>query len=938
MIGETVSHFRILEKLGGGGMGVVYKAEDIELGRPVAIKFLAQEMARDPEALERFRREARAASALNHPNICTIYEIGEHNGEPFLAMELLEGETLGERIGGRPLDTAKLLDLGAQIADGLDAAHSAGIVHRDIKPANLFITTRGQVKILDFGLAKKVGRRLGSSGGAADPTVAATSAPTEALRTTPGSTMGTVAYMSPEQARGEELDARTDLFSFGAVLQEMATGRQAFTGETAAVVFDAILNRAPAPASQSNPGIPPKLDEIIVKALEKDRDLRYQTAAEMRGDLKRLRRDIDSGKSTARVTAVAASGPATIVSSAGATPTSAGSSVPALASTPAPGGSARRMIWATIGVALVVAVVAAALFLRRSPAKQPAGPNLAAMKISMLTTNGNVQATVISPDGKLAGYCTQNAGDWALWVKQIATGSVAKVLDLREHECRRLTFSPDGNYLFYVTEQPGSSVSNLYQVASLGGTPRQVLTDVDSPITFSPDGKQFAFERDVPAAKESDLDIANVDGSGLRRLASRTLPQFFQPNGLSWSPDGKRIAISGGTVDQTSQLANKMAIELVDLATGRISTLGSTHWYDLQQVTWLPGQSGLAVVSAASGSVLNGQLWEVSWPAGTVRRITNDLNYYSGVSVTANGSEMVTVQAGIDASLWVVPSGRAGNLQMAQARQITSGTNRADGLLGLAWDGEKRLVDSYYAGGHIVLASVGLSSGNSEDLPLQTGTTNAWPASCGQGHTIVWDEQKGFTDALMTANADGSSARQLTPGPDDFFPSCSPDGKWAVYISGNTNPKLMKIPLSGGKAVELSDKCVAWPVVSPDSSSVACLYQSSPTAKLELGILPITGGKPRKIFPLPASTQQWNEHSRGSLFAWTPDGDAVVYDLVTPNAENLWEQPLAGGKPREITHFKHGEIQAFSWSPDGSKLALSRARMSSDAVLFSNFH
>ncbi len=925
MTGETVSHFRILEKLGGGGMGVVYKAEDTELGRPVAIKFLAREMARDPEALERFRREARAASALNHPNICTIHEIGEHNGEPFLAMELLEGETLGERIGGRPLDTAKLLDLGAQIADGLDAAHSAGIVHRDIKPANIFITSRGQVKILDFGLAKKVGRRLGSGGSAADPTVASTSAPTEALRTTPGSTMGTVAYMSPEQARGEELDARTDLFSFGAVLQEMATGRQAFGGETAAVVFDSILNRALAPASQSNPGLPPKLDEIIAKSLEKDRDLRYQTAAEMRGDLKRLRRDIESGKTSAQVAAVAASGSAAV------------SGAHAPASTPAPGGSSRRMIWAAIGVAVVVAAVAAALFLRRSPAKQPAGPNLAAMKITMLTTSGNVRAAVISPDGKLVAYCTMNDGGRTLWVKQVATGSVAKVADLGESECDGLTFSLDDNYLFYVANKPGNPVSNLFQVASLGGTPRQVLTDVDSPITFSPDGKQFAFERYVPAAKESDLDIASVDGTGLRKLASQTLPQFFQPYGLSWSPDGKRIAISGGSVGQTSKLATKMVIELVDVATGRISTLGPSSWYDLQQLAWLPDQSGLVVVSAASGSVLNAQLWEASWPAGAVRRITNDLNYYAGASVTANGSEMVTVQAGIDASLSVVPSGRTGNLLMAQARQITSGTNRADGMLGLAWDGEKRLIDSYYAGGRVALASVGLSSGNSEDLPLSTGTTNAWPAACGQGH-IVWAEQKGFTDSLMTANADGSSARQLTPGPEDFFPSCSPDGKWVVYTSGNGNSKLMKIPLAGGKPVELSDKCIAWPVVSPDSSSVACLYQSSPAAKLELAILPITGGKPLKIFPLPASAQNWNEHSRGNLFAWTPDGYAIVYDLLTPTAENLWEQPLAGGEPREFTHFKNGQIQAFAWSPNGSQFAMSRARTSTDAVLFSNFH
>jgi Tol biopolymer transport system component len=933
MIGETVSHFRILEKLGGGGMGVVYKAEDTELGRQVAIKFLAHEVARDAEALERFRREARAASALNHPNICTIYEIGDRRGEPFLAMELLEGETLGDRIAGRPLDTAKLLDLGAQIADGLDAAHSAGIVHRDIKPANLFVTSRGQVKILDFGLAKQVGRRAGS-GSMAPASQAPTSAPTEALRTTPGSTVGTVAYMSPEQARGEDLDARTDLFSFGAVLYQMATGRQAFPGETAAVVFDAILNRMPAPASQSNPGLPPKLDEIIAKAFEKDRDLRYQTAAEMRGDLKRLRRDIESGKTTAQTAAAAASGSMATVAATSGAKTAAVSAAPA--SAPAPGRSSRPIVWAAIGIAVAAAIVAGVLLLRRSPTNQPAAPNLAAMKISMLTTSGNVVAAVISPDGKLAGYGTLNGGDRTLWVKQIATGSVAKVADLGTSECNGLTFSPDDNYLFYVANAPGNPVSDLYQVASLGGTPRKILEDIDSPITFSPDGKQFAFVREMPARKESDLDVANTDGSGLRTLAARHAPQEFMNSGPSWSPDGKRIAVNGIITSTTGN----MTVETVDVATGRISELGPHGWYDLQQVAWLPDQSGIVFSSAVSGTVLNSQLWELTWPAGKVRRITNDLNYYVGTSVTGNGSEMVTVQAGLSAGLWVIPSNRAGDVQMAQAREVTSGNGRADGLLGIAWNGEKSLIDSYYAGGHVTLASVDLSSGNSQDLPTTTGT-NAWPTACGGGRTIVWDQQTASdksSDSLMSANVDGSGARQLTPGPHDFFPSCSPDGKWVVYISGNANPKLMKIPLTGGKPVEFSDKCMAWPTVSPDSSSIACLYQNSPTAKLEVAILPMAGGNPTKIFPLPPSAQDWGAHSRGNLFAWAPDGRSVAYDLASENFENLWVQPLAGGKARQITSFKSEEIMAFAWSPDGKELAVSRGRTSTDAVLFSNFH
>ena len=908
MIGETVSHYRVLGKIGSGGMGVVYEAEDLKLGRRVALKFLPREMSENPQALERFRLEARTASALNHENICTIYEIDEHQGQPFMAMELLEGVPLSERMQGRAFTLDTLLDLAVQVTDALDAAHRKDIVHRDIKPANIFITARGRAKVLDFGLAK-FSRERQDAAVAAGATMDA-----PAHLTSPGSTVGTVAYMSPEQARGEELDARSDLFSFGAVLYQMATSRLPFEGATSAVIFHAILEKQPAPPTEVNSALPAKLDEVVAKALEKDRDLRYQSAAEIRADLKRLKRDSASSGKVA-------------VATAPSSKTQAAAAVAPASSSQVILGEARRHKAALLGGALAAVVVIAAVSVGVFKLiSRPAGPaiNPLKMTVTKVTDSGRALNAVISPDGRYAAYEYRDANR-SLHVKQLATGSDVVVVPPQPGLFGTPSrFTPDGNYIYYNhSEKDNPDVNDIYMVPSLGGTPRHVLTDVASAAVFSPDGKQIAFLR-FAQNKRDQLLLANSDGTGEHVILARE----SGPNGFggdpSWSADGKLIAVPAGEFGSD----NLMVVLVVSPEGKEVKQF--PYKFLVNTIAWMPDSSGLFLVAGLEDTRFRPQLLFQPYPTGDVVRVTNDFNQYEGVTVTADSKALMTVQRQFFSNVFVEDApGKPDAALDANLKPVTS--DQANGQW-LSWTADGKLLTMDFSL-HAYLMD---ADGSNRVAVLEREPIVAFPAGCGPADiAVVSLLRKSAVNLFRLSLADGE-LKPLTSGTNDFQGNCTPDGKWVVYSASEGGIQhIRKVSIEGGTPVEMASGKVSNPFISPDGKLVAYnqIEGEGAKQKRQFVIQSIDGGPPVRTIAPP--------NPNSFLAGWTPDNQSLLLLAQTTGLVlNVFRLPLAGGEPVQLTHFDSEPliVAAVAWSRDGKKVAISRQRFNTtDAVMFSNF-
>jgi Tol biopolymer transport system component len=840
VIGQTVSHYRILEKLGGGGMGVVYKAEDTRLKRPVALKFLPEDFSKDPGLLERFGREAQAASGLNHPSICTIYDIDEHEGRRFIAMELLEGRTLRERILGQPLPVEDILDLAIQIAGGLDVAHAKGIIHRDIKPANIFVTERGLVKILDFGLAKLVGD--------IPVRTAATGQTLEAANplTSPGAALGTVAYMSPEQARGEELDARTDLFSLGVVLYEMATGQQAFRGNTSAVIFDAILHKAPMAPVRLNPDLPVDLERIINKALEKDRKLRYQSAADMRVDLERLKRDSTSAHATA----------AGILE------------LPATQSAWAKPGRRRWGFWGVGAVAVLGLAIATFIVLsRQKPSPEAAVPRVVnAVKV---TTNIWVEDYPSwSPDGRTFAYQSDQTGNWDR-TQDSPADDIAP------------SWSPDGQWIAFFSYREGGG---FFIMPGVGGKPRKVVSwpwPAGNPFPglaqWSPDSTQLAFARGQRVGPW--IEILTLANSASRKL---TLPESPRNNyilDLSWSPDGRWLAY-GRALSSISATSELWLTRALDGQSFQLTDGTRKDW----SPTWSADSRELYFISDRGGTP---DLWRYvlrddGRPAGNPQQVTAGIEM-SHAALSANGKKIAYAKGRNARNAFRAPILADRSATWADTTQLIYDEAEIESI-DVSRDG--RLVVSSDRSGNWDVYALSSSGGDLQQLTTDPAV-DAGPRWKPDGTELVFYSSRTGHREVWIMPMDGGPMRQLTRGESEsIYPIWSPDG---LEIVVERTAGLWLMPAQGGGERRLTEgERALYPDWSSDGKWV--VFTANRDGAWRLWRVAAAGGQPERLTKGAALTPRWS-----------PDAKRVYFIGYGDRANNIWVLSLESGQERPVT-------------------------------------
>jgi eukaryotic-like serine/threonine-protein kinase len=917
--GENISHYRIVSAIGAGGMGEVYLAQDTKLDRKVALKVLPEDVVANAERLRRFEQEARAASALNHPNILTIYEIGEVNGKNYISTEYVDGKTLRDIMRSDSLTLHQAIDIAAQTASALSAAHEARIIHRDIKPENIMVRPDGLVKVLDFGLAK-----LSEPGAVATGSEDATRAQ---VKTAPGVIMGTVQYMSPEQTRGRATDARSDIWSLGCVMYEMLSGRGPFAGETTADLIAEIVKGYPLPLAQIVPEIPERLEEIISKTLEKEPDERYQSVKDMLIDLRRLKKKLDLDVEIDRSHAPTSdqiSDPhniATQAMKATASDTIAGQTT--ISGAEAVTSTIRRHKLGAAAVFAAGAIVLAGFgyglyrFLEKSA--PPQQRTNAEMKAQRLTGDGKTRAAEISPDGKFLAYLRTEGGERSIWIKQIQTNSSIQIVKPGELDgFNRLVFSPDGNFLYFNARSETAQEPSIYRVPSLGGTPTKAFTNANG-IEFSPDGRQVSFGRFDLATLESSVIVANADGSGERKLATRTGKQFFGATGV-WSPDGKTIAIALG--DDALAPDPAVSVILIPVAGGEATQLGASRWVNVDDLVWHPSGDSI-IATAIDNTFAQSQLWEISYSSGAVRRLTNNLNGYLSVSITANGKSLVTGEVYARSAVWVSP-----DLKPENAKQVMPATGDT---WGLSWTPDGRIVYVSDQTGEAEVWIMDADGGNAKPL-TNDKIFKTTPVVSPDGRFIVYTSNSSGGQ-LIRIDANGGNPQILVTGIGADNPDISADGKWIIYsawIEGMS--RILRIPIEGGLSQTLTEYPAIEPRYSRDGTRFACFVANEKSQDWErLAIVPAEGGPPTKFFDVPRNVNI----GRGPI--WTPDDSGITLVVAPGELQNLWLQPVKGGEGKAMTNFQLPGVARREYSRDGKRIALVRAEGSGNAVMITDY-